>query len=444
MNAAIGQGIGDGLAAATNTLLQIQMYKQKMAADKEQNKIEQNYKKASTDYMESRISAAEQKATQDAQTASIINNLLGGNQPGQQQPGQQPAGQSQAGGNPIAGASSTIKGTGSLPQANSQNTGQFASLENSLQKLPPGVEIRSGGITLKNPGKQQDELIPQDIPIPKLTDSQDVKSAYFARVNPLLNNAIDLVGQYKEGDNTVSAYYRGQGGLQKWQFIGLVKIKYPDWNEQKYQSSQRYRNQLSSGRLHDTTLALNTLAGHLNDLDTVLEEYKGNNLPANQAVIAMAQQISGNTGITDYNVARNVVESETEAALTKVGVTQQGMVERRKLLGSGLFGAGYEQLKQYVKSVGKIAAIRAKNIESDFKKNTFSDPTDEIIDPDNRDIYHRLAPDVKFLSDETGGGNPDIQDKISQAHRLVQQNPQNKGESNSDYKKRIVGMIGNQ
>ena len=50
MNAAIGQGIGDGLAAATNTLLQIQMYKQKMAHDDKINELKQKHEDAQEDY----------------------------------------------------------------------------------------------------------------------------------------------------------------------------------------------------------------------------------------------------------------------------------------------------------------------------------------------------------------------------------------------------------
>ena len=50
MNAAIGQGIGDGLAAATNTLLQIQMYKQKMAHDDKIQEIRQKHDDAQEDY----------------------------------------------------------------------------------------------------------------------------------------------------------------------------------------------------------------------------------------------------------------------------------------------------------------------------------------------------------------------------------------------------------
>ena len=50
MNAAIGQGIGDGLQNATNTLLQIQMYKQKMAHEDKINELKQKHEDAQEDY----------------------------------------------------------------------------------------------------------------------------------------------------------------------------------------------------------------------------------------------------------------------------------------------------------------------------------------------------------------------------------------------------------
>ena len=441
-----GAEIGKGLQSATDTLLQIQMYKQKMSKDKEDNKIEQNYKKAQTDFLENKLSAVEEGAQQQAAVLKFlfpqgVPSDNASNNPNQPNAPSSPVNNNK-GVPPVAGNSAVLSGRGGLPNSQSQNP--MMALQDRLKQLPQGMEVKVGGMTFKNPDKAENQVLPQDIPIPKFTDSKDVKEAYLSRLDPLLQNAIDQVGTYKEGDNTVSAYSRGQGGLQKWQFNGLVKMRYPDWNEQKYASSMAYRKLLSSGRLHDNVLALNTLAGHIDSFNQVIQQYKDNKLPAKQAMVAMAQQITGNAGITDFNVAKNVVETETEALLTKAAVTQQGMQERRKMLGGGIMGPGFDNLEQYAKSVAKIAAIRGKNMETDFKKNTFSDPTDEIIDPDSRNIYNSLAPDVKFLSDETGGGNPDIQDKISQANRLVQQNPQNKGESDSDYKKRIKGMIGNQ
>jgi hypothetical protein len=117
MNAAIGQGIGDGLAAATNTLLQIQMYKQKQKYQQEQDKIKDKYEDARAKYedmMVDNMAKTSQSYIQQVQAQAVQDYLSknGGQPPAD---GQSPQG-GQQGGNPIAAASSTLNGNGSLPQ----------------------------------------------------------------------------------------------------------------------------------------------------------------------------------------------------------------------------------------------------------------------------------------------------------------------------------------
>jgi hypothetical protein len=117
MNNSTGYGIADGLQNATNTLLQIQMYKQKQKYQQEQDKIKDKYEDARAKYedmMVDNMAKTSQSYIQQVQAQAVQDYLSknGGQPPAD---GQSPQG-GQQGGNPIAAASSTLNGNGSLPQ----------------------------------------------------------------------------------------------------------------------------------------------------------------------------------------------------------------------------------------------------------------------------------------------------------------------------------------
>ena len=117
MSSYAGVGFGQGLENATNTLLQIQMYKQKQKYQQEQDKIKDKYDDARAKYedmMVDNMAKTSQSYIQQVQ-AQAVQDYLSKN--GGQSPdgGQTPQG-GQQGGNPIAAASSTLNGNGSLPQ----------------------------------------------------------------------------------------------------------------------------------------------------------------------------------------------------------------------------------------------------------------------------------------------------------------------------------------
>ena len=112
-----GAEIGKGLENATNTLLQIQMYKQKQKYQQEQDKIKDKYEDARAKYedmMVDNMAKTSQSYIQQVQ-AQAVQDYLSKNG-GQPTPGGQSPQGGQQGGNPIAAASSTLNGNGSLPQ----------------------------------------------------------------------------------------------------------------------------------------------------------------------------------------------------------------------------------------------------------------------------------------------------------------------------------------
>ena len=117
MNSYAGAGFADGLQNATNTLLQIQMYKQKQAKEAERDKIKDKYDKSRADYEDMMVESMRQSS--QSYIDGIKNQAVTDYVSKQGKGGTPTASQ---GGNPIAAASSTLSGQGSLPETNNTPT----------------------------------------------------------------------------------------------------------------------------------------------------------------------------------------------------------------------------------------------------------------------------------------------------------------------------------
>jgi hypothetical protein len=390
-----GAEIGKGLQSATDTLLQIQMYKQKMAADKEQNKIEQNYKKASTEFMESRISAAEQKATQDAQTASIINNLLGGTQLGQQQPGQQPnpqqpAGQPQAGGNPIAAASSVLKGGGALPQTNSQNNGKFASLENALQNLPPGVEIRSGGITLKNPnGETGGGDVSNMTPEEARADLKKRNPAYANYLNSLAE------GRMTMGGRTTGKMMQVQKDLATY---------YPEMDQSTINARYATRKDFTTGTAAKNIKSLNTAVGHLAEMKKLIPQLHNSGVKFwNQLGQTTSREFGGNPTLARFKSTKVALSGELSNIYKNSGGTDQ---EIKQISDSIDSADSQDTLEASVDEAISLMGSRMDALQDQWH-NAFDRQYDKdfpVISPRSKQVLKSMGYDITNNTNNEGNG----------------------------------------
>ena len=153
MNAAIGQGIGDGLQNATNTLLQIQMMKYKMNQEKEKDKITNKYKSAQTDFLEMQMANQERLAHEQ---------ITQGQQQSAYQQGQQAAGMmatdesGETGANPAAFFSS-----GGAPQTQVMTSANGKLYEKAIPapKMSPAqqMEIQQQRLDLQKQRLSDDE-----------------------------------------------------------------------------------------------------------------------------------------------------------------------------------------------------------------------------------------------------------------------------------------------
>jgi len=268
--------------------------------------------------------------------------------------------------------------------------------KNPLERIPMGMSIKAGkNVTLRNPtSAQQSQSGMPDINTlqvpPKDATPADRDAWLSQNFPPLLQEGIKAASKYEIDPLRAASMFSGN----RLMFSFVVKAYDPNWSEQKFNSSQGFRNMIAKD---PNILSLNTISGHLGELDESIDNLSKQHIPAAQGLVMFAQNISGNPNIVDYDTARRVVNSELERALTGVGVTQEGIADMKKTI--PVRNIGYDQLKQFVKSVGHLVGVRLQNQEFRFKANAYSVPNDEIVYPDNKSILKKLNPNLKFLSD---------------------------------------------
>lgn len=98
--------------------------------------------------------------------------------------------------------------------------------------------------------------------------------------------------------------------------------------------------------------SLNTVASHLGYLKEAIDHVRASGQPIQNAIILAARNIAGDPSITDYDVAKSVVNSEVIRALEGT-VTQEAIKAQSNILKSRFFGE--KQAQQYVSGLQHLA-----------------------------------------------------------------------------------------
>jgi hypothetical protein len=178
-------------------------------------------------------------------------------------------------------------------------------------------------------------------------------------------------------------------GNQRMEITGLAKRVDPNFNMTLYPARADYMKNVYGGKIYDNTIALNTLASHLDNADQTIENLHAQKLPAANFVMMMYKQLSGDPTPVDYNVAKDVVDNEVQRLLTQAAVTVEGKRMQSAILPSK--NASYAQMKQYIKSLAHIADQRGQNMESAFVERMGKHSGGLIINPKSKDIYTRIT-----------------------------------------------------
>lgn len=263
--------------------------------------------------------------------------------------------------------------------ANKMFQGQGGDLE--LQ----GVNIgKNTSFHLGQPKASTAISIPKDLkPLPS-TATETQKDAWLSQLEPSQAEIVKGYADYTL-DPSKSTSMRSN---ERAKYIGLAKMYDPNFNMQKYPANAAYVKDVYSGKVANNIQSLNTLVGHLDSLNTSLDSLKADKQPLKNAIILTARNLTGDPSITDYKMAKQVVQSELEQALTGVGVTQEGRKSYEKILNGNAFG--YDQGKQFVKTVGHILDTRLKTHEQGYKQKLGRDAGELMRYPDTKKALENI------------------------------------------------------
>ena len=239
-------------------------------------------------------------------------------------------------------------------------------------------KVRGGTLTT-----QGGYSVPEDMPLltPDATDEE--KTAYLDRLNPEDQEIIKGLADYTLDPTKTSSLMRGN---QRQRLLALTKRYAPDFDMKSFTAAQQYAN--PNTKVGQNITSLNTLVGHIGYLQDALGNLEASGQPLENAVILTARNLTGDPTITNYDVAKEVVDNEAQRALSGVGVTQQGMERQGAILPRRRFGK--QQAEQYVRAMSHILQARLGALESGYRQQIRRDPRDLITYPESRQILTRV------------------------------------------------------
>ena len=295
-----GAGLADGLNNATNTLLQIQMYKQKMAHEDKINELKQKHEDAQEDYWTKslqvkvdqgdvnaaiKLDALKEKAKandalnklRDTQNQLAKVNLkeqedlhklyLLQNTPQQQNQWQlqkMPQGGQPSNVSPVAGFSSALNGRGTLPQEQAKQQPQvIAGPKGYYQAAPSSKSTQGGKGGVLAQGGKGGVLAQLGVDTEGKTPEQ--LRTEIQQKNPVLATYLDKVGHNR-------LPVRGSFGMSYNQVTELVSGLYPDYDPTRFPAVEALRKDFTSGKSSINLVALNTSLHHLDRLNDNMQK----------------------------------------------------------------------------------------------------------------------------------------------------------------------------
>ena len=228
--------------------------------------------------------------------------------------------------------------------------------------------------------------LPTGLPQLRKDSTPEEKSAFLDMLPPELATNIQGIANYELDPTRIASLRTGERST----LIAATKMFDPTFDMKKYPAQQQYVKDLADtkrGTVGGIVNSANTLVGHLGFLDEQIEKLKNTNLKPANAIINLAKDVTGDPSITNYEQAVTVVNSEIETLLSGVGVTQEGLRVRDKLLSKN---AGYEQMKSAIRTLGHIMQARTHPLEQQYE-SLFNKPAgDTILHSDSKDTLNRL------------------------------------------------------
>lgn len=128
------------------------------------------------------------------------------------------------------------------------------------------------------------------------------------------DSLVDLVGQYKVDPSTISRMF-----FKHPEMLGLVKQKYPDWDQTDYNTKNKLMLSMTSGPQSKEINAINTVMGHINVLDQAVDALKNGDIKQlNRLGNALGIQV-GNEAVPAFKTIVHRVGPEITTAYVQGG-----------------------------------------------------------------------------------------------------------------------------
>ena len=385
MNSYAGAGFADGLNQATNTLLQIQMYKQKQAQEAERDKIKDKYDKSKADYEDMMVESMRQSS--QSYIDGIKNQAVTDYVSKQGKGGTPTASQ---GGNPIAAASSTLSGQGSLPETN--NTPTYTSVPDGkghyktiINNPTPDQAIE----TYKKAQAAADKAGLKDVNIGlsatgKVTISKE--TGFQQRTDIAKQTAPSIFNALSKGDYT--AYDKSDpmvkdlvGKMASDQGINLDDVR------TKFTTINRLASTSGAPQMVRFNSAMGSLNRSLNVLDKLSDDYQRTDfLPSiqNKIKIAIDTQTGPNGDKVEYpkyTVNPKDFPNDTTYQKALAYVTQLNFAKDQLAFvysggyspESGFYNMAQDTIGKYLGNVGERTVSKQVRIEMAIRKKSQDD-----------------------------------------------------------------------
>ena len=384
-----GAGLADGLNNATNTLLQIQMYKQKQKYQQEQDKIKDKYEDARAKYedmMVDNMAKTSQSYIQQVQAQAVQDYLSknGGQPPADGQPPQ--------GGNPppVAGFSNAASGGGGLPQQpsnpgytlipdgkghfktviNNQSPDQAIETYKKAQAAADKAGLKDVNIGLSATGK---------VTISKETGFQQ-RTDIAKQTAPSIFNALSK-GDYTAYDKSDPMVKDLVGKMASDQGINLDDIR------TKFTTINRLASTAGAPQIVRFNSAMGSLNRSLNVLDKLSDDYQRTDfLPSiqNKIKIAIDTQTGPNGDKVEhpkYTVNPKDFPNDTTYQKALAYVTQLNFAKDQLAFvysggyspESGFYNMAQDTIGKYLGNVGERTVSKQVRIEMAIRKKSQDD-----------------------------------------------------------------------
>ena len=222
--------------------------------------------------------------------------------------------------------------------------------------------------------------------------------------NPGLANQIKAVAEGREPFPSTMAL-RSPAGAQ---FMQMVTAYDPTFDSVNYQARQQTRKDFTSGKSAQSINALNTVMGHLGELDQAGANLKNSGFPlltwgANEIGSRLPPQYTNDLKgrLNQFQITKNAVVDELERAYRGSGGSQAGIEGWKTTISNT---DSYESLHKAIQQALKLLNSKVEALGETYNQGMGTSKNGiELLSPHAQDTFNRLSGNGPQASNSSGG-----------------------------------------